>query len=430
MDNTMRAIVALVIVALFATPAYALARGGAEKPATMTIMSAYDVIDTFGIGAHVTRTTSESAENIIKMLTFLGGIKYMRTSIDMSVETTKPAAILAINAATGVKFNGLMPHNMDANYATSKAFVLANPSAFSSVEGQNEVNITPTTYNGLTSPYAERSAMSLIYNDFHSVVDVYSSTLAYFEGRQAYIDDVAAYRVLDADYCAMHAYPVGLNSSSAGGMIYTLGLNAALCNNKPPVVTETGAYTVDSAGGRGTSMGAVTEEVQAKYILNAYVSCIEIGSNHCFAYELVDGAADTPFTNKEYHFGIFRNDLKPKIAAIALQNFLGVLKDDTRGRTRDISYTITGEGVNNRHFMVQKSDGSHVLILRREVDMWDYVNGVYIPSADVPVTVTFKGSKKLSLYNPLVGKVPAVTVGSSITIDVPDHPILLKVEDL
>ena len=157
---------------------------------------------------------------------------------------------------------------------------------------------------------------------------------------------------------------------------------------------------------------------------------LKLGNKKTFIYELVDSATDIPFSDPQKHYGIFRYDLTPKPAATAIQNMIDVLRDKEKGRTRDLTYTIAGEGAHNYNLLMQKSDGSHVLALWREEDMWDYVNGVYVSTPNVPVTVTFDGDKKLSVYNPLVGKTPQVTYGKTLSVDTLDSPLLIKVEDI
>jgi hypothetical protein len=80
---------------------------------------------------------------------------------------------------------------------------------------------------------------------------------------------------------------------------------------------------------------------------------------------------------------------------------------------------------------MQKADGSFMLALWNEIDVWNEASRTNAPGAAVPVTLSIgQGVDSVKVYDPLTGTAPIQTSGSaqSIKISLPDHPIIIEID--
>ena len=192
----------------------------------------------------------------------------------------------------------------------------------------------------------------------------------------------------------------------------------------PNWVTETGPIT-NPAVYRGMS-----EDVAAKRTLEMLLA-FKKTTVRTYLYELVDEGSDAP---EEGHFGLYHADWTPKVAATALHNQAQDLADP--GATAatfapgKLDYAISGgNGVHS--LLMQKSDGSFMLALWSEPEMWKPASGntagSVIPIAATNLTVTFPPMVAVSVVDPMETKAPSsLNTGTMAMVSLQDHPVYLQ----
>ncbi|MDD4821588.1 MAG: glycosyl hydrolase [Bacteroidales bacterium] len=172
----------------------------------------------------------------------------------------------------------------------------------------------------------------------------------------------------------------------------------------PRVTTETGVRV-------GDCNGAVTEEVQANNYINIYLAQFKRGWSHTFIYEFLD--------DPDGSFGFYKIDYKtPRKAALYLHNLTTILADKgkaTKGKV--LSYSIIDQPETTHDLLLQKSDGSPVLII------W----GERVQGSDSVKLQLKKGCKRITVYDPTVGTEPILTLENkdNVTLTISDHPLIL-----
>ena len=176
---------------------------------------------------------------------------------------------------------------------------------------------------------------------------------------------------------------------------------------RPAIVTEAGNYTMpDHTSG-------VSEDVQAKWMLDTLLDNYGNGVASTYLYQLEDGVADPHNTNAEDHYGLFRVDGTAKLAAAALQISPPSSPKRYRGRVlHAVHPELLGERVacRRQQQLIQKSDGSFDLVLWAEPQIWNTKTNSENPITPTNVTVTFDQNRQsISTYDPLVGTTATAT---------------------
>jgi len=174
----------------------------------------------------------------------------------------------------------------------------------------------------------------------------------------------------------------------------------------PRVTTETGC----------TIGGPVTEEVQALNLMSMYLAQFKRGWSYTAVYLLRDRTDEAG----NQTFGFFKPDYAPRKAATYLHNLTTILAD--RGqvtRAGRLRYALPEQPA-TVHDLLQKSDGTFVLVV------W----GERLKGSD-GVTVRLGATyPAVWVYDPTVGTEPIQTHQrvASLKLTVSDHPWLLAVE--
>ena len=120
-------------------------------------------------------------------------------------------------------------------------------------------------------------------------------------------------------------------------------------------------------------------------------------------------------------FGLMNADGTPKPAGTAIHNLTTLLADT--GATAatftagSLAYTLSGTTASDNTLLMQKSDGSYWLSLWNEND------------AAHNVTITLPAAARFQVFDPLTGTaVVSTTSGSTATVRLPDHPILVEIQ--
>ncbi|MCJ9729115.1 RHS repeat protein [Bradyrhizobium sp. PRIMUS42] len=401
-----------------------------------TILSASGFINSIGVNTHAGFgwTGYNNLALMVDDLEYLG-VTHLRDAMG-----TSPAAQPVVDglAAAGYKFDFLVSSALPQtgtvglqNYIASlQKFVTNHAGSISAIEGLNEANHQPFSYNGSSSLTAAAQFQSALYQAVNAnaalgSIPVYNLSLAY--------NDPQGYSQLgnmsgSVDYANAHAYvSTSLNPSSS--IAATLSAVMAAAPGKPVVITETG-YTTQA----NTQYLGVNETVQAKSILNTLTDAYKAGVSATYLYELFDRDSSAGNTNPEANFGLFNSDGTPKLAATAIHNLTTILADDGKGGlqpTDPLNYTLSNMPASGNSMVLGKSNGAYELVVWAEPKLWKDANDTEISNPTETVTVNLGGvHHSVKVYDTLTGTtaIASYTDVSTITIPVSDHPLIIEID--
>jgi hypothetical protein len=135
---------------------------------------------------------------------------------------------------------------------------------------------------------------------------------------------------------------------------------------KPVQATETGYHNALHHQVPG-QQPPVSEAVAATYMPRLLAAAFATGYQRTFIYELLDEKPDPELDDPEQHFGLLRHDLTPKPAFAAVRNLLRLVRESPGAGQRRV-VRVDGEA---RRLLLERDDGSRVLLLWREATVWD-----------------------------------------------------------
>ena len=198
------------------------------------------------------------------------------------------------------------------------------------------------------------------------------------------------------DFANAHTYPASAPRSS----IQLLDGDAKLAASQRPVIaTELGYDTnsVDQVSAAKWSLDAVFDGVKENVVKTYFYALFNDGS----------GA-----------FGLMNDALTPKPAGAAIHNLVALLADPgataATFTSTALAFTVSND---DDTVLLQKSDGSYWLAI------WNEKIGPH------STTVSFgTAASRLQVFDPLAGTGGGQSASntSSITLSVPDHPVLLE----
>ncbi len=223
------------------------------------------------------------------------------------------------------------------------------------------------------------------------------------------------------DYGNNHLYPGGRAPS---WRIDEQLLSARIVSGRKPVMfTEAGYHNAlnDSSGHRPTSEGATA--VYGPKLLAEHFSR---GVSRVYLYDMVDDQLNASLNNHEDHLGLLHNDLSEKPVFGALRNLLRLTSDPGAGFTPgSLKYSLVGAPADLRHILLQKRDGKFLLLLWRDVTIWDQVREVSVPVTAATMGVHLARSSPVSVFRPsssaaaqasLQTSAPSVKVGGDLVV--------------
>ena len=347
-----------------------------------------------------------------------------------------PSSLAGFTALVNAGFHldlAIPPAVTTAAYVSAvDAFNAANPGGIIALEGPNEVNIWPVTYNGGTTLADEaayqKSFYAAIRADAHlNNIPVYDLTIGSGDPTvfQALgnLSSAANYNNIHPYLNAAHAPEWSLNILMAPMSVEAPGL--------PTVITETGYNTDPNDGYSG-----VDQITQAKYTLDTLMDAYKAGVAATYLYELLDDNPDPNNTNPQNHFGLFNSDGTPKLAATAIHNLTTILADSGAAATSftpgSLAYTVTGlTAAYGNTLLLEKSGGTFDLVLWAEPTIYSPSNG----GTDIPVstditTVSFAQVEgTVNVFDPMLGTAPIATYHNvqQIQVGITDHPLVIEV---
>ncbi|MGY2704703.1 hypothetical protein ACVW2K_004287 [Nocardioides sp. HB32] len=438
MGRTSRALLASLTAAL--VPALVLAPGAAQAAhpaqrgthdravAPLQAISSDSVADSYGVGIHLNflNTPYQDAGAVADALSGLG-VRHVRD--DLFLDSPRQYRAIRTVADRGIGFDLIMGRpesgGTPADYVRTVADQLP-AGAVESLEGANEWDLS----GGDGWVDEVRGWQQGLYAAAHANaatrdLPVLSPALA-FKWNYTDLGDVSAM----ADLANAHMYPGGYQPSNQIGAI-THAVRQSM-PDQPLVTTEAG-YT--NAMNSSSSHRPVPEDVAGVYLPRLLLEHVARGEQRVYSYELIDSFDDPDQTNVEAHFGLLRHDLSPKPAYTAMRDLLGLLADP--GPTFSPGALAVGaEGLPNdaRYLLTQQRDGRFVLLLWRDVRIYDPDQQKRIPVTPADVTIRLDVPHDLTVYRPTDGPdlvrervgttVPVALDGqvTVVTIDPTDPP--------
>lgn len=426
----------LALAGRAAVPAPAAAPTRAAAPTLAMPVARF--VSSLGVGTHVAQGYDYSKYG--PALQYLG-VANIRDS------TGHLAGLVALHRQTGVRVD--IQNGGDLKGLLDAGRTLAAAGALLSLEGANEPNNFPVTYNGRTGGGSNSwLAVASFQHDLYLAVKGDPVLKAYpvfhvSEGG-AEVDDVGMQWLTIparattslppgtryADYANPHNYVIGhcggyvdnqawqaadptLNGCWDGmfgeyGRTWRhgfAGYSRVQLQTVPRVTTETGWDSVSDPGG---------EPVQGKVLVNTYLAQFARGWRYTFIYELGEGEGSTD------HLGLFHADWSPKLAATYIHNLTAILADGGKSASHGaLAYTIPNQPATVHDLLLRKSDGTF------ELAVW----GERVQGSD-DVVVRFAGRHaKVKVYDVTSGAAPVQTLADvdRVALTLSDHALVVEI---
>ncbi len=397
-------------------------------------------INSLGVGMHIPYTDGGYASlgNDAADLAYLG-LNNVRDGVSDGVNGSAPLSSFITLAQQGVKFTfviagggALTTASLQAELGLYDQINMAVLGSIVAVEGSNEINNAPITFNGVGGLQGALDLQRALYAAVHADTNLAGVAVDYFTGYNAGSvavgPDPTATAGL-ADYDTQHPYP---NNGDAPAAWVTpsqsLGNESASTGYGPAVFTETGYST------NGGTTGGVNADVQAKYTLDLLLDDAANGISRTYLYQLMD-AYKPGSPQGDDGFGLFDPSNTPKAAATAIHNLVGTLADTAATASTftpaTLGYSVTGLPSTGNSLALEKADGTYDVAVWNEPKIWDEATGTETTAATQNVTVQLGGTyATVEVFDPLASAT-AVSVlhnVSSVQLGLTDHPLLVQIE--
>jgi hypothetical protein len=406
---------------------------------------------TIGVVTHMAYTDGEYANvpYVIQSLQYLGiaqvrdGISNGRDAISGQNNGSASLSVYTQLAAAGVKFTfltvvggAITTSVLNNQLSLMQQVEAATPGSVVAIEGPNEINNWPVTWNGASDATCAQEladALALqgaLYTAVKQNAVLQNASVVMFTGANAY---------LTADGCSLADHP---NVGAVGGYADFDNQHPYPPNDSAPNAAMNPAYTVAGNTGRlvftetgysssgGTNAG-VNEYVQCMYGLDLFFDAASYGVTRTFWYNLLDAYAPGSPQGDDY-YGLFDYQGNPKPLAVSLHNLMAIMADDGERLLRTPRFTVTGLPTAGYTMALGRRDGSSGdFVLWAEPTLWNRTTGKQLQPTAARVTVNLgRTYRKVRVYDPTVGTSPVQTrlASSHIVVTLTDHPLIVRAE--
>jgi len=398
-------------------------RGAAAAPAASAMRCA-DFLDTLAVNTHISYTDGQYADVdlVLRALRYVR-LRHVRDSPPHpEIDATWRGHYDRV-ARAGLHFNfGVDAQKPPAHMIeVCRNFARRHPNVEFTIEGPNEVNNWPVTFEGRRGDEAAVAYQAALYRMVKDTPELRGRTV---------ISATGMLLASDGDWANYHSYPWNGEQPYATFEREQKKQTEAM-SGRPVVLTETGYYTLP---GDTKAWGGVDEATQAKLILNLYLDALRLGSVRTYVYQLLDAYPDPEGGNSEHHFGLFRLDGSPKPSATAIRNLTGLMQDPAPdARTfapRDLAHGIEGMPLDGASLLLAHSSGEHRLILWNQARIWDKDGRRAVTPDPVRVRVRLTGgARRVELHDPLRGEAPfRIADGADrVEVELTGSPVILRI---
>ena len=227
-----------------------------------------------------------------------------------------------------------------------------------------------------------------------------------FKWNYVALGDVSPY----ADIANGHMYPGGYRPSNEVSQM-TAAIRGIIPSTKPLMTTEAGYHNaMNSTNGHRP----VPEDVAGVYTPRLMLEHFLKGELRTYTYELIDEFDDPGKTNAEANFGLLRRDWTPKPAYSAMKNLLGLLNDPGPTFTPEgLPIKVTGFPGDGKYVVTQKRNGQYVVLLWRDVQIYDPVTQQPQVVTPTNVTVNLAKTSNVKVYRPSQQSTPVSSAQSA-----------------
>ena len=394
-------------------------------------LSTGNFLDELGINTHIPYTDGEygSISLVLSDLNYLG-INEIRDGISNGASGSAPLSHYITLAQAGEKFTFLIGNGVTSNADIESVLgeiiqvEQAVPGSVIAIEGPNEINNQPVTFNGIGGLQGALSLQSALYADVKANAALHGVAVDYFTGYNAGTVAVGpSFSTLSglADYDTQHPYPNN-NEAPAYWVNRSIALSNTTSTSTPAVYTETG-YSTNN----------VSPYVQEVYTLDLLMDTAQQGIAHTYLYDLLDAyAPGSPQGNDGY--GLFSSTGAAKPVAVGIHNLTTILRETVAGGAAQpaggVGYTVQGLPATGNSMELIKPDGADVIVLWAEPQLWNNTTNQQIAAPATQVTLSLDAYYgTLSVFDPLSGTLAVNTFidAQTVTLALTDHPILLEV---
>ena len=387
----------------------------------MAVLWTHDFVRRLGVVTHVRYSDSAYRDHdaTIKRLGFLGL---------SAVRDTAPKAGSAVPygkyVKAGVRFS--LNCSPDGAAREDKAQVgevldrilagFPGAAGIDYLEGPNEPNNQPIRFGGVSDTKTSFAAVTAYVEALHAAM----------RSRREF-DHIPLLGVsntprldLRADMDNEHPYP---NRGSQPGE----QLRKALARRtRPLVATEFGYNT----GPQSKWPTRVDEPTQAVFLLNGAFDAVSLGYRRLYIYELLDEKPDPGFATPNLHWGVFRFDGTPKVAATAIRNLLQIMTPQSvAGSAPTWLPTVSGLPPTAQTLVLRGGPHTTFVALWNEPKIWDAGASQPLSIAPQEVTLTFPTARSVRIFDPIRSPLPTVTSASaaSCRVQLAANPQIVEV---
>jgi hypothetical protein len=434
--NLFARIVAVIALSAFGGSSVLRANDPVPPPPDGVVVTEDAFLDSLGVNVHVNYNDGAYA-NLAKMAQDLRyiGLRHVRTHAGGGVVPLE--SYVRLGRDDGVRFNLIARSDKhpDVSVTFAEQLMKQAPGSVVSIEGFNEVNHAPITFQGARGESAARAAQAALYAKAKSTAELSRLPILYFTGGTA-VSDLSGM----ADAATIHAYN---NNASQPGSWFTRAMRqySGSAAQLPRMNTEFGNFTLPVGWPEGKAYWAghtdlgVDETTQAKVVLNGFFESVAQGFGRSYVYELLDQKPDPQMKEPQFHFGLFNNAHQPKASAKALHNLTSFLSQTASAGS---SGTVTGkiEEASDKigWIGIRRRDGSLILAVWNRSALWRWDQNLSRPVASAMMPAVVRASSnsatlQASVLDPLTGTHSPLTPAAdgSFAISVPNHPLLVWV---
>ncbi|WP_435747055.1 hypothetical protein [Nocardioides sp. SYSU DS0663] len=372
-----------------------------------------DVVDAYGVGIHTPflDTPYADAPRVADALADLG-VRHVRD--DLFLGNPRQYDAIRTIARRGIAFDLIMGRpdrpGTPADYVRTVAGLPKG--AVEAVEGINEWDHFGAGRDWVTETV---SWQRQLYREVKRTratahLPVLSPALAFRRNYPA-LPDLSPW----SDVANAHVYPGGYKPGTELGRIFD-ALRAVI-SGKPLVTTEAGYH---NATNTTNGHNPASERAAGLYLPRLLLEHYTRGHARLYSYELIDEFHDPAKVNPEAHFGLLRRDWSPKPAYTAMKTLLGLLADPGPDfATTPLRLKVDGWPSDGRFVVTQKRDGRYVVLLYRDVSVWDPQARRDLPVEAADVTLAFTTSYDMTVHRVSEGAAPVSrTRGTTVRVPV------------
>jgi hypothetical protein len=327
-------------------------------------------------------------------------------------------------AARGMRFNLIMgkPANHGGTLdqlVTAAAGPLAG--AVESLEGPNEYDVSGGSWAPQLRTYQQDLYDKVKRHPALRTIPVVGPSFVWASSRPTMGNLGPA-----LDVGNMHPYTGG-RSPTAAHIKSEITLTRRVSGRKPIIATEAGFHNSVAAT---SGQPGVPESVAAVYTLRTHLEHFLAGVDRTYLYELIDQWTDAGGRNPEAHFGLLRNDFSEKPAFVALRNLLAIVgTPSSPANRRALPLELTGDTTGVRDLLLQRGDGSYLVVLWQTGSLWDTTTERPRTLAGKDVRVSVGSRVTARRYRPArSGSGSNVTLGAEGTrVSLPGDPVILEI---